>query len=105
NRKANLFLSYRINLVVLGTKLFAFYSNDGIVPEKAFWSILSNKILLKPLSLWLNSTFFMIQVLLNRNETDDAYCEPTKEEIKTMKLTMSNTWVELSDQLEMEIEE
>jgi len=80
-RLTNLVISRKFNLIAPGTKAIAFFSEEGIVPGKAFWSIICDIELSKILAVWLNSTFCLIQIILNRTETEGGWCELTKEDL------------------------
>lgn len=80
-RISNLVISRRINLVAPGTKLIAFSSEEGVAPGKAFWSLICDSETSKILSIWINTTYSLLQILLKRTETEGGWSELTKEDL------------------------
>lgn len=75
-RLGNVLISWRLNLSAPGTHLLAFYAAKYASPSKMFWSIkLSDENDAKILTLFLNSTFNLLQYLLSRVETEGAFIE------------------------------
>jgi len=79
DRSSHLVVSRRINIIAPGTKLIAFYSKDKIIPGKAFWTFNTDITTSKYLSIWFNSTFAFIELLLSQTETEGSFIELTKE--------------------------
>jgi len=81
-RKGNIFIIRKYDISAKGTSLLCFYSETPTVPGE-FWII--NPLTIedaKILSLWLNSTPNLIQLLINRTEQRGAWM---KNDIKTLK--------------------
>ncbi len=64
-----------------GTKLIAFFSEDKLVASKNFYCINTDVKTAKILTLWLNSSFSIIQLLLTRRETGGTWGELVKEDL------------------------
>jgi hypothetical protein len=100
-RSSNLFHSRRVNLSAPGTKLLAFFSPTLRIPTKLLWSIKSIPIdTAKILTLWFNSSIHLLQIILNRIETDGAFIEIGKYTFKSIKIIDIST---LSDEEKLEI--
>ena len=74
-RMGRLILVRRTNLSAAGTSLLAFYSSQPVVPPGVAWLIKAGDGEAKILSLWFNSTFNILQILLNRKETEGAFMQ------------------------------
>lgn len=75
---ANLAFMRRFNISAHGSKLLAFYSSVPMAPLGLMWAIKTPIEDAKILSLWLNSTPNMLQVLRNRKETEGAFMQIDK---------------------------
>jgi len=76
NRKAHLLVSRRFNISAPGTRLISFFSEIPTTPTKLLWSIKGISVDdSKVLALWFNSTLNILQVLLERSETEGAFLE------------------------------
>ncbi|MFX0133505.1 MAG: class I SAM-dependent DNA methyltransferase [Candidatus Hodarchaeota archaeon] len=64
-----------------GTKLICFYSEDKLVASKNFYCVKTDVNTAKILTLWLNSSFSIIQFLLTRRETGGTWGELVKEDL------------------------
>jgi len=102
NRLTNLVISRKFNLIAPGTKCVAFFSKDGIIPGKSFWSLISDVDTAKALSLWINSIISWIQIHRIRTETEGGYGELTKEDIYGIFVPIHNFIKENKDEF-MEI--
>jgi len=71
----NLAFMRRFNISAQGSKLMAFYSSSLMAPLGLMWSIKAPLEDAKFLSLWLNSTPNMLQVLRDRKETEGAFMQ------------------------------
>jgi len=78
NRMGNLFVVRRLNLSAPRTYAFAFYSSKLAAPVKLLWSYNMNKEYSKILALFLNSSINLLQILINRAETEGAFIELSK---------------------------
>jgi len=81
DRFSHLVVSRRINITAPGTKVIAFYSEQELLPGKAFWSLPTDVATSRALSIWLNSTFSLIELLLSQTETEGSFTEITKESL------------------------
>jgi len=81
DRLSHLVLARRINITAPGTKLLAFFSDDRLVPGKAFWAFDTDVKTSRVLSVWFNSTFAFIELLLSQTETEGSFVELTKEKL------------------------
>lgn len=79
-RLAHLFIIRRFGFSK-GTKLICFYSEEGLIPSKNFYCIKTDLETAKILSLWFNSTFSIIQILLTRRETGGIWGELVEEDL------------------------
>jgi hypothetical protein len=71
----NLAFMRRFNISASGSKLLAFFSVAPMAPLGLMWSIKVPKEDAKILSLWLNSTLNILQVLRDRKETEGAFMQ------------------------------
>lgn len=86
-RSSNLFHSRRVNLSAPGTKLLGFYSSPLRVPTKLLWSIREqDEETAKIIALWYNSSFHLLQILINRIETEGAFIEIGKYTFKSFRI-------------------
>lgn len=74
-RLGNVFVARRLNLSAPGTSALAFFSDIEAAPTKLLWSIKLPEWKGKLLALYLNSSFNLLQTLLNRTETEGAFIE------------------------------
>jgi hypothetical protein len=74
----NLAFMRRFNISAQGSKLMAFYSSTPMSPLGLMWSIKAPPEDAKFLSLWLNSTLSILQVLRDRKETEGAFMQIDK---------------------------
>jgi hypothetical protein len=73
-RMTKLVISRRFNLAAPGTNLLAYFSDKDFVPTKIFWSIKNiEEEDRKVIALWLNSTLNILQVLIERMETEGGF--------------------------------
>lgn len=75
---ANLVFMRRFDVSAPGSRLLAFYSSVPMSPVGLMWSIKVPTEDAKCLSLWLNSTLNIMQVLRNRKETRGAFMQIDK---------------------------
>ncbi|MFX1453177.1 MAG: N-6 DNA methylase, partial [Promethearchaeota archaeon] len=73
-----------------GTKLICFYSEDELVASKNFYCVKTDIKTAKILTLWLNSSFSIIQMLLTRRETGGTWGELVKEDLMRYHLPNLN---------------
>ena len=86
-RLGNLFHTRRVNLSAPGTKLLSFYSSHNKTPSKLLWTLRNlNDDEAKILSLWYNSSIHLLQILLNRIETEGAFIEIGKYVFESLKI-------------------
>jgi hypothetical protein len=79
NRLTHLAFVYRFDFTAPGTRALAYYSDEVILPGKAFWCVTpkdlnkSAKEISKALCIWLNSSISFIEFLLLQRETRGSY--------------------------------
>lgn len=81
---ANLAFMRRFNISAQGSKLLSFYSSTPMSPLGLMWAIKVPVKDAKILSLWLNSTPNILQVLRNRKETEGAFMQIDKYTLNDM---------------------
>jgi hypothetical protein len=69
----NLLLANHVNVSAPNTSILAYYSSTPILVPRSMWSIKIPDASAKIFTLWLNSTFNLLQILLQRRETEGAY--------------------------------
>jgi len=69
----NLLFANHVNISAPKTSNLAYYSSVPTLVPRSMWSIKIPDISAKILTLWLNSTFNLLQILLQRRETEGAY--------------------------------
>ncbi len=77
-RLGNLALVRRMDLSAPGTIQLAFYSDKPMAPPGVAWTVFLEPKKAALLALWANSTFNLIQLLLNRKETRGAFMQVDK---------------------------
>jgi hypothetical protein len=85
-RFTHLVLSRRFDLTAPGTRLLSFYAEDKAVPVGLHWSIILGKSNSKALCVWLNSIFYIIEVLLSNTETRGSFMIMTEESVKNLRI-------------------
>ena len=90
-RKANkrfthLILNRRFDLTAPGTSLLSFYSEDKALPVGLHWSIMLDRSNSKALCVWLNSIFYVIELLLSNTETRGSFMIITEESVKNLHI-------------------
>jgi tRNA1(Val) A37 N6-methylase TrmN6 len=80
-RFSHLLISRRFDFSSPGTKLVSFFSNAKLLPGEAFWTLPSDVTTSKQLSLWLNSTFAFIELLMMQRETRGSFIDITMDKI------------------------
>lgn len=83
-RKGNVALCWRFNISAPGTKNIAYHSTQEISPVKMFWSIKVPENIVRALTVWLNSSFLLLQVLADRVETEGAFIEIFKYSVEDL---------------------
>jgi len=86
DRFTHLVISRRFNFTAVGTKAFSFFSEEELLPGKAFWCLSADIDTAKVLCLWFNSTFTVIESLLKQTETGGSYIELTEEKILELNI-------------------
>jgi len=81
DRLSHLLVSRRFDFSSPGTRVLSFFSDERVVPGKAFWTIASDAPASRVFCLWLNSTLAFIQSLLLQTETRGSFIEITKEKL------------------------
>jgi len=66
-------LACHVDVSASGTSALAFYSSDPAIAPRNIWAIDTEDRASKILTLWLNSVFGLLQILLLRKETRGAY--------------------------------
>lgn len=84
DRLSNLALVRRIDLSAPGTRALAFYSDIPFAPPGVAWSIKAGIKQSKILSLWFNSTLFILQLIVNRKETRGAFLQLDEYALKEL---------------------
>ncbi|MHA1300356.1 MAG: HsdM family class I SAM-dependent methyltransferase [Candidatus Helarchaeota archaeon] len=79
-RSAHIFIIRRFGFSE-GTKLICFYSREKLIPSKNFYLIKTDPETAKILTLWFNSSFSIIQLLLTRRETGGTWGELVQEDL------------------------
>ena len=74
-RLGNVLIVWRFDVSAPGTCALAFYSSQPTAPVKMFWTTMLPDDYAKILTLYLNSTINLIQVLIQRVETRGAFIE------------------------------
>ncbi|MHC1597922.1 MAG: Eco57I restriction-modification methylase domain-containing protein, partial [Methermicoccaceae archaeon] len=85
-RLGNVFIVRRLDISASHTDALAFYSEEDAAPTKLFWSIRVEKEHAKVLALYLNSTFNLLQAVLQRVETRGAFIELSEYVLKDFKI-------------------
>jgi len=85
-RVGNLFVVRRLDLSARGTSVLAFYSRVKAAPSKLMWSLDLPDWKAKLLTMYLNSTFNILQTLLLRSETRGAFMEISKYILSEFKV-------------------
>jgi len=87
SRKAHVLMGRRFDISAPGTKWIAFYSDAEIVGTDHFWCL---KGLVgddaKIVTLWLNSTFSLLQLIVKRKETRGAWMKLEEYTLKEIKI-------------------
>ncbi|MBO3840360.1 MAG: hypothetical protein QXR44_06605 [Thermoproteota archaeon] len=74
--KTRVLLAQRFNMSAVGTSLVSFYSDEPIIGTNQFWCIMGPRDnYVKILTLWMNSTINLIQMLMIRRETEGAWLQ------------------------------
>ncbi len=88
DKTSNLCVAARFRITAPGTSVLSYYSERGRAWSRAATS--SIKGLedddAKIVSVWLNSTFYVLQMLIERKETEGAWMEINKFILKKMKI-------------------
>jgi type I restriction-modification system DNA methylase subunit len=87
SRKTHVLMGRRFDISAPGTKWIAFYSDTEIVGTDHFWCL---KGLVgddaKIVTLWLNSTFSLLQLIVKRKETRGAWMKVEEYTLKEIKI-------------------
>lgn len=78
----NLFLACHVDVSASGTSALAYYTSSPTLVQRNMWSIEVPNQTARILSLWLNSTIGLLQILLSRKETRGAYIRLDAGDIK-----------------------
>jgi len=81
DRLAHLVISRRFDFTAAGTKALTFFSEEKLLPGKAFWSLSVDVNTAKVLCLWFNNTLSLIKLLLKQTETRGTFIELTEEKL------------------------
>lgn len=75
-RETNFVFARRFNITAPGTMSIAYFSSVKFAPSKLFWLVTGlHNVDAKILTLFWNSTFNILQVLLNKTETEGGFIE------------------------------
>jgi SAM-dependent methyltransferase len=85
-RFAYLVTARRFDFTATGTKALSFFSEDKLLPGKAFWSLSLDVKTAKALCLWFNSTLSLIELLLKQTETRGTFIELTEEKLLELQI-------------------
>jgi tRNA1(Val) A37 N6-methylase TrmN6 len=73
NLVGNLLLANHVNVSAPRTTVLAYYASKPVIVPRSMWSINLPDNAAKIFSLWLNSSFGLLQMLMLRRETEGAY--------------------------------
>jgi len=81
DRLTNLVIARRFDFTAPGTYAVAYFSNELLIPGKAFWSLSTSVEGSKALVVWLNSSLFLLELLAGQTETRGSWIEITKDRL------------------------